>query len=132
MHKEMPCSTVSISVTHVQFRSCDFTVLSSAFCTLHKEGNCACSFHSPEAVSYAQEMFNKCFNGQLLPFQGADLYLRAHAKLTSYITFQSCIDLKVEMKLRLFFFPVESKAQAQGTISCDETCQSSPAPKALL
>lgn len=62
MHKEMPCPTVSISVTHLQFRSRDFTVLSSAFCTLHKEGNCACSFHSPEAVSYAQEMFNKCFN----------------------------------------------------------------------
>lgn len=41
--------------------------------------------------------------GQPLSFQVADLYLRAHAKLTSYITFQRCIDLKVEMKIRLFF-----------------------------
>lgn len=41
--------------------------------------------------------------GQPLPFQVADLYLRAHAKLMSYITFQSCVDLKVEMKIRLFF-----------------------------
>lgn len=61
-------------------------------------------------------MLRRCsinvLTGQLLPFQGADLYLRAHAKLPSYILFQSCIDLKVEMKIRLFLF---SRIEGTGT-----------------
>lgn len=72
MHKEMPCSTVSISVTHLQFRNHDFTILSSAFCTLHKERkHVRCCFHSPEAVSYAQETFNKCFNWSASAFSSS-------------------------------------------------------------
>lgn len=68
-----------------------------------------CSFHSPEAVSYAQAMSNKCFNWSALPFQVADLYLRAHAKLTSYITFElHRFESRDENKT---IFPEESEAQ---------------------